>query len=67
MDTLVYYKEILHEQRRADANGKVNYKANLSIERARIEAVHPEYIGQDCGCACCLMGGCKCVGDCVNC
>lgn len=53
MDTVEYYKSVLHEQKRADRLAKPNYKANLSIERARLEAAHPDYIGQDCSCAEC--------------
>ena len=53
MDTLDYYKSVLHEQKRADKNAKPNYKANLQIERDRLEAAHADYIGEVCGCAEC--------------
>lgn len=45
-DSMKKYAEILHEQMRCDFFGTCpKYKANLSIERARIEEAHPSWVG----------------------
>ena len=39
-----YYKSWLHEKKRAQAEGHVNYEANCDIEIARLEAAYPELL-----------------------
>lgn len=45
-DSMQKYAEVLHEQMRCDFFGTCkNYKANLSVERARMEEAHPSWVG----------------------